>query len=100
LEEALVSFRFAVHAREEIRRDTIVGDRRGLARGAAGRGRNTHDPRQPRLRRRGDDRRFMRKLLLTLLLPFVFLLSQQGAVTHELSHLTDVLSFSFQIPAN
>jgi len=31
----------------------------------------------------------MRKLLLTLLLPFVFLLSQQGAVTHELSHLTD-----------
>ena len=34
----------------------------------------------------------MRKLLLTLLLPFVMLLSQQGAVTHELSHLTDALS--------
>ena len=34
----------------------------------------------------------MRKLLLTLLLPFVFLLSQQGAVTHELSHLTDAVS--------
>jgi len=34
----------------------------------------------------------MRKLLLSLLLPFVFLLSQQGAVTHELSHLTDAVS--------
>jgi len=34
----------------------------------------------------------MRKLLLALLLPFVFLLSQQGAVTHELSHLTDAVS--------
>jgi hypothetical protein len=31
----------------------------------------------------------MRKLLLTLLLPFVLLLSQQGAVTHELTHLAD-----------
>jgi hypothetical protein len=31
----------------------------------------------------------MRKLLLTLLLPFVFLLSQQGAVTHELGHLAE-----------
>ena len=34
----------------------------------------------------------MRKLLLTLLLPFVFLLSQQGAVMHELGHLTDAAS--------
>jgi hypothetical protein len=34
----------------------------------------------------------MRKLLLTLLLPFVFLLSQQGAVMHELGHVTDALS--------
>lgn len=34
----------------------------------------------------------MRKLLLTLLLPFVFLLSQQGALTHELSHLSDAAS--------
>jgi hypothetical protein len=34
----------------------------------------------------------MRKLLLTFLLPFVFLLSQQGALTHELSHLTDAVS--------
>jgi hypothetical protein len=34
----------------------------------------------------------MRKLLLSLLLPFVFLLSQQGAVTHELSHLTDAVA--------
>ena len=34
----------------------------------------------------------MRKLLLSLLLPFVFLLSQQGAITHELSHLTDASS--------
>ena len=34
----------------------------------------------------------MRKLLLTLLLPFVFLLSQQGAVTHELGHLADAVS--------
>jgi hypothetical protein len=29
----------------------------------------------------------MRKLLLTLLLPFVLLVSQQGAVTHEMTHL-------------
>ena len=56
------------------------------------RGCNTHDPRQPSLRRRGDNRRFMRKLLLILLLPFVFLLSQQGALTHELSHLADAAS--------
>jgi hypothetical protein len=34
----------------------------------------------------------MRKLLLTLLLPFVFLLSQQGAVMHELGHLSDAAS--------
>jgi hypothetical protein len=34
----------------------------------------------------------MRKLLLSLLLPFVFLLSQQGAITHELSHLADAVS--------
>ena len=34
----------------------------------------------------------MRKLLLSLLLPFVLLLSQQGAVTHELSHLTDAVA--------
>ena len=31
----------------------------------------------------------MRKLLLALLLPFVLLLSQQGAVTHELGHLAE-----------
>ncbi len=31
----------------------------------------------------------MRKLLLTLVLPLVFLLSQQGALTHELGHLAD-----------
>jgi len=34
----------------------------------------------------------MRKLLLTLLLPFVLLLSQQGAVVHEISHLTALAS--------
>jgi hypothetical protein len=34
----------------------------------------------------------MRKLLVTFLLPFVFLLSQQGAVMHELGHLTDAVS--------
>jgi len=34
----------------------------------------------------------MRKLLLALLLPFVFLLSQQGAVMHELGHLADAAS--------
>ena len=34
----------------------------------------------------------MRKLLLTFLLPFVFLLSQQGAVMHELGHLADAAS--------
>ena len=34
----------------------------------------------------------MRKLLVSLLLPFVFLLSQQGAVLHELGHLTDATS--------
>jgi len=34
----------------------------------------------------------MRKLLLSLLLPFVFLLSQQGAVTHELGHLAEDIS--------
>ena len=32
----------------------------------------------------------MRKLLLSLLLPFVFLLSQQGAVMHEISHLSEL----------
>ena len=31
----------------------------------------------------------MRKLLLSLLLPFVLLLSQQGALMHEMSHLAD-----------
>jgi hypothetical protein len=31
----------------------------------------------------------MRKLLLSLLLPFALLLSQQGAVLHEISHLAD-----------
>jgi hypothetical protein len=31
----------------------------------------------------------MRKLLLSFLLPLVFLLSQQGAVLHEMSHLAD-----------
>jgi len=36
----------------------------------------------------------MRKLLLTLLLPFVLLLSQQGAVTHELGHLAEALARS------
>ena len=34
----------------------------------------------------------MRKLLLSLLLPFVFLLSQQGAVMHEISHLAEFTS--------
>jgi len=34
----------------------------------------------------------MRKLLLSFLLPLVFLLSQQGAVMHELSHLTGFAS--------
>ena len=34
----------------------------------------------------------MRKLLLSLLLPFVFLLSQQGAVMHEISHLAELTS--------
>jgi hypothetical protein len=34
----------------------------------------------------------MRKLLLCLLLPFVFLLSQQGAVVHEISHLAELTS--------
>jgi hypothetical protein len=34
----------------------------------------------------------MRKLLLSLLLPFVFLLSQQGAMTHELGHLAEDIS--------
>lgn len=32
----------------------------------------------------------MRKLLLSFLLPFVFLLSQQGAVVHEISHLAEL----------
>ena len=31
----------------------------------------------------------MRKLLLALVLPFVLLFSQQGALTHELSHLKE-----------
>ena len=34
----------------------------------------------------------MRKLLLSLLMPIVLLLSQQGAVMHELSHLTELTS--------
>ncbi|HEX7640519.1 MAG TPA: DUF2946 family protein [Burkholderiaceae bacterium] len=34
----------------------------------------------------------MRKLLLSLLLPFVLLLSQQGAIEHELGHLTDAVA--------
>ena len=34
----------------------------------------------------------MRKLLLTLVLPLVLLFSQQGAVVHELSHLTDAVA--------
>ncbi|MBC7662683.1 MAG: hypothetical protein H7276_02640, partial [Caulobacter sp.] len=34
----------------------------------------------------------MRKLLLSLLLPFVLLLSQQGAVVHEISHLAQLTS--------
>ena len=34
----------------------------------------------------------MRKLLLSFLLPFVLLLSQQGAVTHELGHLAEALA--------
>jgi hypothetical protein len=33
----------------------------------------------------------MRKLLLVLVLPLVLLFSQQGAVTHELRHLTDAI---------
>ena len=32
----------------------------------------------------------MRKLLFSFLLPFVFLLSQQGAVVHEISHLAEL----------
>ena len=31
----------------------------------------------------------MRKLLLSLLLPFVLLLSQQGAIVHEIGHLAE-----------
>ena len=34
----------------------------------------------------------MRKLLLALVLPIVLLLSQQGAVMHELGHLADAAS--------
>jgi hypothetical protein len=34
----------------------------------------------------------MRKLLLFLLLPIVLLLSQQGAVVHEISHLAEFAS--------
>jgi hypothetical protein len=34
----------------------------------------------------------MRKLLLSLLLPVVFLLSQQGAVMHEIGHLVEATS--------
>ena len=34
----------------------------------------------------------MRKLLLTFVLPLILLFSQQGAVTHELSHLTDAVA--------
>jgi len=34
----------------------------------------------------------MRKLLLTLVLPFILLFSQQGAVTHELGHLAEALA--------
>ncbi len=34
----------------------------------------------------------MRKLLLTFVLPLILLFSQQGAVVHELSHLTDAVS--------
>jgi hypothetical protein len=35
---------------------------------------------------------FMRKLLLSFLLPVVLLLSQQGAVMHEMSHLAEATS--------
>jgi hypothetical protein len=48
-----------------------------------------HVPRQALLRWHGHNHRSMRKLLLSLLLPFVLLLSQQGAVVHEISHLAD-----------
>ena len=34
----------------------------------------------------------MRKLLLTFVLPLILLFSQQGAVVHELSHLTDAVA--------
>ncbi len=34
----------------------------------------------------------MRKLLLALLLPFVLLSSQQGAVTHEIGHIADFVA--------
>ena len=34
----------------------------------------------------------MRKLLLALLLPVVLLLSQQGAVSHEIGHIADVVA--------
>ncbi len=46
-------------------------------------------PRQPWLRCCRHNRRLMRKLLLSFLLPIVLLLSQQGAVVHEISHLAD-----------
>jgi hypothetical protein len=50
------------------------------------------DPWQARLGRRRHNRGSMRKLLLALLLPFVFLLSQQGAVTHEIGHIADFVA--------
>ena len=34
----------------------------------------------------------MRKLLIAFLLPFVLLLSQQGAVTHEIGHMADFVA--------
>jgi hypothetical protein len=36
----------------------------------------------------------MRKLLLTLVLPLILLFSQQGAVVHELGHLTDAVALA------
>jgi hypothetical protein len=43
-------------------------------------------------RLRSDNRAFMRKLLLTFALPLILLFSQQGAVVHELGHLTDAVA--------
>jgi hypothetical protein len=75
---------------------------RGAARpGGDGAARWADAPRQPRLSRRGHNRSPMRKLLLAFLLPFVVLLSQQGAVTHEIGHIADfVARAGGEVPAS